>query len=134
MGKYMHGRTYVCNINYHLVWCVKYRRKVLSPEIANTLYAILHTVAETHGFSIPNVQVGERDHVHCFVTAPPTITISDIAQFLKGMSAKVLMQEYPTLKRYLWGGHLWNPSYFVETIGSTSEENVKRYIESQKSK
>ena len=134
MGKYIHGRTYVCNINYHLVWCVKYRRKVLSPEIANTLYAILHTVAEAHGFSIPNVQVGERVHVHCFVIAPPTITISDIAQFLKGTSAKVLMQEYPTLKRYLWGGHLWNPSYFVETIGSTSEENVKRYIKSQKSK
>lgn len=102
--------------------------------VSNTLYTVFHVVAETHGFSIPNVQVGERDHVHCFVTAPSTITISDIAQFLKGTSSKVLMQEYPTLKRYLCGGHLWNPSYFVETIGSTSEENVKHYIESQKSK
>ena len=88
MSKYIHGRTCVYNINYHIVWCVKYRRKVLTPQISDKLYELVQSIAEEKGF--------------------------------------------PEIRKSLWNGHLWNGSYFCETIGSTSEENILKYIERQK--
>lgn len=131
-NNYTHGRTCVYNINYHFVWCVKYRRKVLSDEIADRLYALLDEIGEAKGFTVVKAKVGEADHVHCFVSAPPKLSVTDIARWLKGISGRHLLMEYPEIKEKLWRGHLWNGSYFVESIGSTSEENIIRYIERQK--
>lgn len=130
--KYIHARTCVYSIHYHIVWCVKYRRKVLSPEIESALQAILTDVGKENGFSVDLCEVGEADHVHCFVSAPPKLSITFIVKHLKGTSGIRLFKEYPQLRNFLWKGQLWNGSYFVETIGSTSEENVRRYIEHQK--
>jgi putative transposase len=77
----LHYRTSVCNINYHMVWSVKYRRKILN---------------------------------------------ADIEAYLKK-----LVQQFPEIRSKLWKGELWNHSYYCETIGSVSEENIKRYIEHQ---
>lgn len=71
MDKYTHARTCVYNINYHIVWCVKYRRKVLTLGISNRLYELVQSVAEEKGFKVVECKVGEGDHVHCFVSAPP---------------------------------------------------------------
>lgn len=131
-NKYVHARTCVYNINYHIVWCVKYRRKVLKPQICNRLYELVQSIADEKGFSVVEFKVGEGDHVHCFVSAPPKLSISQIVKYLKGISGKILLKEYPELKKFLWKGHLWNGSYFCETIGSTSEENILKYIERQK--
>lgn len=128
----VHGRTTVYNINYHIVWCVKYRRKVLTDEVSARLYEILNGVAAEKGFTIAECKVGENDHVHCFVSAPPKLSITQIVKYLKGISGRMLFMEYPELRQKLWKGELWNGSYFVETIGSTSEENIRRYIERQK--
>ena len=132
MNKYTHGRTCVYNINYHIVWCVKYRRKVLSQKISERLYELCHEIAKAKGFIVVEVKVGENDHVHCFVSAPPKISITQIVKYLKGISGNRLLEEFPELRKSLWKGHLWNGSYFVETIGSTSEDNIRRYIERQK--
>ena len=132
MNKYTHGRTCVYNINYHIVWCVKYRRKVLSQKISERLYELCYEIAKAKGFTVVEVKVGENDHVHCFVSAPPKISITQIVKYLKGISGNRLLEEFPELRKSLWKGHLWNGSYFVETIGSTSEDNVRRYIERQK--
>ncbi|MDD5956445.1 MAG: IS200/IS605 family transposase [Lachnospiraceae bacterium] len=132
MNKYTHGRTCVYNINYHIVWCVKYRRKVLSQKISERLYELCHEIAKAKGFTVVEVKVGENDHVHCFVSAPPKISITQIVKYLKGISGNRLLEEFPELRKSLWKGHLWNGSYFVETIGSTSEDNIRRYIERQK--
>lgn len=131
-NKYVHARTCVYNINYHIVWCVKYRRKVLKPQICNRLYELVQSIADEKGFSVVECKVGEGDHVHCFVSAPPKLYISQIVKYLKGISGKILLKEYPELKKFLWKGHLWNGAYFCETIGSTSEENILKYIERQK--
>ena len=132
MNRYTHGRTCVYNINYHIVWCVKYRRKVLSQKISERLYELCHEIAKAKGFTIVNIKAGENDHVHCFVSAPPKISITQIVKYLKGISGNRLLEEFPELRKSLWKGHLWNGSYFVETIGSTSEDNIRRYIERQK--
>lgn len=131
-NQYTHGRTCVYNINYHIVWCVKYRRKVLSDEIADRLYTLLDEIGAVKGFTVVEAKVGEADHVHCFVSAPPKLSVTDIARWLKGISGRHLLMEFPELREKLWRGHLWNGSYFVETIGSTSEENILKYIERQK--
>ena len=131
-SKYIHARTCVYNINYHIVWCVKYRRKVLKPEIENRLCELLKAIGNEKGFTVVDCKVGESDHVHCFVSAPPKISATQIVKYLKGISGNVLFKEYPDLRKYLWKGQLWNGSYFCETIGSTSEENILKYIERQK--
>ena len=130
--KYVHARTCVYNVHYHIVWCVKYRRKVLTPEIEATLQEVLKQIGMENGFSVDQCEVGEADHVHCFVSAPPKLSITFIVKHLKGVSGLRLVHQYPKLREKLWRGELWNGSYFVETIGSTSEENVRRYIDRQK--
>lgn len=129
---YIHARTCVYNVHYHIVWCVKYRRKVLAPEIETSLQELLKSIGEENGFSVDQCEVGEADHVHCFVSAPPKLSITFIVKHLKGVSGLRLFREYPELRQSLWHGQLWNGSYFVETIGSKSEENVRRYIDRQK--
>ncbi len=78
------------------------------------------------------MEVGEQDHTHLFISAHPKISPSYMAKMIKGISARRLFLKFPELKTKLWKGHLWNPSYYVETIGSVSEEAVKKYIENQK--
>ena len=131
-SRYTHGRTCVYNLNYHIIWCTKYRRKVLAPQIEERLIELLHEIASDKGFSIAEARVREADHVHCFVSAPPKLSVTDIARWLKGISGRHLLLEFPQIREKLWNGHLWNGSYFVESIGSTSEDNILRYIERQK--
>ena len=129
---YVHDRTCVYNINYHLIWCTKYRRRVLSEKISERLYELLKKIGDEKGFTVVEAKVGEQDHIHCFVSAPPKYSVTDIVRWLKGISGRHLLMEFPEISQKLWKGHLWNGSYFCETIGSTSEDNILAYIERQK--
>ena len=129
---YVHDRTCVYNINYHLIWCTEYRRRVLSEKISERLYELLKEIGDEKGFTVAEAKVGEEDHVHCFVSAPPKYSVTDIVRWLKGISGRHLLMEFPEISQKLWKGHLWNGSYFCETIGSTSEDNILAYIERQK--
>ena len=126
-----HARTCVYNVNYHIVWSTKYRRKVLNSKIESRLKEILLQVSHDKGFIIHEMEVGELDHIHLFVSAHPKISISYMVKMMKGISGRLLMREFPEIEKYLWKSELWNPSYYVETIGSVSEENIKRYIQNQ---
>ena len=128
-NKYTHARTCVYNINYHIVWCVKYRRKALSPEISERLYQLFRAIGEEKGFSVVDCKVCENDHVHCFVSVPPKLSVTAIVKYLKGISGNTLLKEYPELREQLWKGQLWNGSYFCESIGSVSEENILKYCQ-----
>lgn len=126
-----HARTCVYNVNYHIVWSTKYRRKVLNSKIEARLKEILIEVSKDKGFIIHEMEVGECDYIHLFVSAHPKLSISYIAKMMKGISGRLLLREFPEIEQKLWNGELWNPSYYVETIGSVSEENIKRYIQNQ---
>lgn len=130
--KYTYARTCVYNINYHIVWCVKYRKKVLSPEIEHELTDILKQIGEEKGFTVIQAKVGEQDHIHCFVSAPPKLSPTNIVKYLKGISGRFLLMNHPELSEQLWNGDLWNGSYFIEAIGSSNEDVVQKYIEHQK--
>ena len=127
----IHYRTCVCNINYHMVWSVKYRRKILSTEIESYLQELVQEIAADKGFTVHLFECGEGDHVHCFVSAPPKLSITAIVKYLKGITGRKLFEYFPEIRNQLWKGELWNHSYYVETIGSVSEENIRRYIEHQ---
>ncbi len=103
----------------------------MTPDIEEYLQATLKDIGEENGFSVDVCEVGEQDHIHCFISSPPKLSITFIVKHLKGTSGLRLFRKYPELRNQLWRGELWNGSYFVETIGSTSEENVRKYIERQ---
>ena len=100
--------------------------------IEQQLYELVQETASEKGFSVVQREVGKNDHVHCFVSAPPKISVTQIVKYLKGISGNALLKEFPELRESLWKGNLWNGSYFCETIGSSSEENILKYIERQK--
>lgn len=128
------GRGYVCSIQYHIVWCVKYRHKVLTNQIERSLYDIFYKIAHDNNFSILELN-GEEDHIHILIECTPQHYIPDMIKALKGVSARLLMKEYgDTLKKKLWGGHLWNPSYFIATVSENTESQIKEYIKNQKRK
>ena len=128
------GRGYVYSIQYHIVWCVKYRHKVITEQIENRLVEILNKIADDNGFQILECNTDE-DHIHLLVNCSPQHYIPDMIKALKGVSARLLMKEYgEELKRKLWGGHLWNPSYFVATVSENTEEQIRKYIQNQKRK
>ena len=127
-----HARTCVYNVNYHIVWSVKYRRKALTQEIENRLKEIAQEIGKEKGFEVVMMEVGEQDHVHVFATAHPKVAPSYIVKMLKGISGRKLLMEFPELQEKLWNGHLWNSSFYLETVGSLSEDVIKQYIEHQK--
>ena len=130
----MSGRGYVYLIQYHIVWCVKYRRKVLTPIIEKTLKDILYKIAEDNNFQILECN-GDLDHIHLLISCSPQHYIPDMIKALKGVSARLLIKEYGSeLKKQLWGGHLWNPSYFIATVSENTESQIRKYIQNQKEK
>ena len=127
------ARTCVYNINYHIVWTVKYRRKILNGKVEEYLKKELLAIAKEKDFIIHAMECNE-DHVHLFVSAHPKISPSYIVKMCKGITGRKLFLQFPEISKQLWKNTLWNSSFYIETVGSTSEENIKRYIENQKGK
>lgn len=127
------GRTSsaVYNINYHIVWCPKYRRGILKDKVESFLKSCLQTICETKKWELLEMEV-MPDHIHIFISAPPFESPTDIVKVLKGVTARRLFMEFPDLKKKLWKGNIWSPSYYVGTAGHVSAETIKRYIEEQK--
>ncbi|BAU29600.1 putative transposase [Aneurinibacillus soli] len=133
MAEVKHGRGYVYAIQYHIVWCVKYRHNVLLGDIDIRLKEILNQIAIDNGFTISEIE-SDCDHVHLLVDCNPQHSIPNIIKALKGVSARLLFKEFPQLKKKLWGGHLWNPSYFVATVSENTEQQIRQYIRNQQKK
>lgn len=131
MSEIKHGRGYVYSIQYHIVWCVKYRHKVLSNEVDIRLKEMLKQIALDNNFEIVEME-SDNDHIHLLVECSPQHSIPSIIKALKGVSARLLFKEFPQLKEKLWGGHLWNPSYFVATVSENTETQIREYIQNQK--
>ena len=129
-----HGRGYIYSLQYHVVWCVKYRRKVITEQIEKSLFEILTKIAQDNKFRIWEFNT-DKDHVHLLIDCSPQNYIPSMLKALKGVSARLLMKQYGNeLRKQLWGGHLWNPSYFIATVSENTEQQVRDYIKSQKEK
>lgn len=115
-------------IEYHFVWVTKYRYKVLQGDIAERVREL---VRQTCGmFEIEIIRgVVSKDHVHILVSAPPTMSPSEIMRRIKGRSSSKLFDEYPHLKKKYWGRHFWARGYFCVTAGELTKKMIEEYLE-----
>ena len=125
-----HGRGYVYYLKYHIVWCTKYRRPVLEGVVRDSCIDLIMSAASDQGASVDAIEV-MPDHVHVLVSASPQVNIPNLIKVMKGNSARSVLLHNPSVKKSLWGGHLWNPSYCVVTVSDRTEEMIRSYIENQ---
>lgn len=118
----------VYSCKYHVVFCPKYRRKVLAPEIAIRLETIVREISVERNFEIIEMEV-MPDHVHILLEVDPQWGIHRAVKLIKGTTSRILRSEFPMLKSRL--PSLWTNSYFVSTVGGAPLEIVKQYIANQ---
>jgi putative transposase len=125
-----YGRGYAYSLQYHIVFCTKYRKQVLTDSVKDDLGQLLYGLADEYNFIIDDLSV-QPDHVHMLLDCKPQFYISDMVKIIKGNTARRLFIDHPELKTQLYGGHLWNPSYCAVTVSDRSREMVKQYISTQ---
>ena len=123
------NKSSLYNIWYHIIWCSKYRRNVLTGDIESRLKDLVIQKSNENGWSIENIEI-MPDHLHLFIKATPSDSISHIVSQLKGYTSSVLRNEFELLRTRL--PTLWTRSFYVETIGHISESVIKKYIDDQK--
>jgi len=121
----------VYNIGYHLIWCPKYRRKILVSPVDEELKKLLLEKAKEIDVKIDTMEV-MPEHLHLFVKASPTSAPHWIVQQFKGYTSRMLREKFSFLKTKL--PTLWSRSYYCESVGHISEKTIKKYIEEQKGK
>jgi putative transposase len=116
----------------HLVFVTKYRRGVFTKEIIDDLRAVFSGVCADFDAELVEFD-GEDDHVHLLVNYPPKVAISVLVNSLKGVSSRMTRKKnYPSIRRKLWGGALWSPSYFAGSCGGAPISVIRQYIEQQR--
>ena len=128
MVEIVFSRNCVYQFAYHVVWCPKYRHKVLIGPIALAVGCMIDQICLQYQWPIITKEI-QPDHIHLFLTIPPAISVASAIKILKGTTARKLFQQFPELKQKLWDGHLWSPSYYAGTAGNVSAETIKKYIE-----
>lgn len=127
--KYKTNNNVFYSCKYHVVWCPKYRRKVLVDEIAARLKELIESTASEINADIIEMEI-MPDHVHLLIEIDPQYGINKAVRHIKGVSSHALRSEFPSLKSRL--PTLWTNSYFVSTVGGEPLEAIKQYIQNQK--
>ena len=127
--KYKTNNNVCYSCKYHVVWCPKYRRKVLVGGVDTRLKELLLQTAAEHAADIIEMEM-MPDHVHLLLEVDPQYGIHKVVKQMKGRSSRILRQEFPWLKSRL--PTLWTNSYFVSTVGGAPLAVIKQYIENQK--
>ncbi|MGI0486003.1 IS200/IS605 family transposase [Pantanalinema rosaneae CENA516] len=129
MSKFKSNHNVVYSCKYHVVWCPKYRRKVLVNGVEVRLKELLQEICAEFTSELIEMEV-MPDHVHLLVEVNPQFGIAKLIRYLKGRTSRILRQEFPWLKSRL--PTLWTNSYFVSTVGGAPISVIKQYIENQK--
>ena len=126
-GAHGHMKT---DLKVHVVFCPKYRRRILVGEVGETVRALLRRICSELEVRIVSGKVAP-DHVHLFVSYPPNLSISDLMHRLKGKSAHLLYEALPHVRKKFWGGHFWARGYCAISSGNITDEVIQAYIEEQ---
>lgn len=129
--RWVHSSTCSYNLGYHIIWCPKYRRKVLTGDVELKLKEIIHLKCDELDCEIKELNI-MPDHVHLFVKTKPIIAPHFLVQQIKGLSSRILRKEFKHLKTKL--PNMWTRSYYIESVGHISENTIKKYIQEQKNK
>lgn len=128
---YRKGRHSVYKLTYHAVFVVKYRRKVITPEIMNFIRELAKRLIEGYGGYMLELN-GEQDHIHILFELPPHVILSRIICNLKTKTSKEIRSRFlGHVNQYLWGGKFWSESYFVTTTEGANIETLEQYIQGQ---
>lgn len=126
---YKSNRNVYYSCKYHVVWCPKYRRKVLVEDTAERLKHLISEVCQEHQAEVLSLEI-MPDQVHLLVEVDPQFGIHRLVRLIKGRSSRFLRQEFPSLKTRM--PTLWTNSYFVSTVGGAPLAVIKQYVENQK--
>src|SRR3989304_5994658 len=119
----------VYETKYHLVWCPKYRKRILVGGIRDRVKEIFYQIAEQFDLEIDRCEIAE-EHVHVLLSFPPRYSISKVVGIIKSISSSKIFAEFPKIKKQLWASHLWEQGYFVRTVGEQMTDDViRRYID-----
>jgi putative transposase len=129
-GRYVRGAHTVTELKYHFVWKTKYSYGVLKGEIALRVRDIIREICKENSMEVLKGNV-RPNHIHIMVRGPAYLSVSKMAQALKGKSSYRLQREFPGLRKRYWGQHLWGRGYFCATVGAVTEQQIKEYIENQ---
>ena len=127
---YRRGSHSLYDLKYHLVFCTKYRYRILTGEVAQRSRELIREVCAANYVDIVSGSMSP-DHVHLLLSIPPSQSLSKIIQYVKGKSSRKLLQEFEHLRKRYWGQHLWARGYFAVTVGNVNTEEVQKYIEDQ---
>ena len=127
--KYKSNHNVVYSCKYHIVWCPKYRRKVLVDNVAMRLKELIASMCQEFSVEFIEFEI-MPDHVHLLVDIDPQFGVHNFIKRIKGRTSRLLRQEFHHLKTKL--PTLWTNSYFISTVGGAPLSIVKQYIESQK--
>ena len=119
--------VYACE--YHIIWCTKYRRRVLSPEMQSRIKEIVCEVQDQYDYIVRAIEC-MPDHVHRLASIPPTEAVGAVVGSIKGFVSNTLREEFPSLRKRL--PQLWTGSKFIASTGGVTLEALKQYIDSQK--
>lgn len=127
-------RTAVYDFHFHLVFVTKYRKSIFdTAEKQEELKKLMSSFAEKNGSTIESIEV-MSDHVHLVLSFPPKFAPSSIVKSFKGAAAREWFKLHPEDKQKLYKGHLWCPSFFMQTVGVASQETVMEYVQNQLTK
>ena len=131
MSKLVHKQHNVSCLLYHYVCPAKYRRKVFTEAVEQSLTQICQEIEKL--YEITFVEIGaDEDHVHFLIQSVPMQSPKRIIQIIKSLTARQLLDRHPDIKKILWGSALWTSGYYVNTVGRHgNEESVKRYVQNQ---
>ena len=126
-----HGRGYVYDLYYHIVWCVKYRHKILLNDVKDDLIDIIKNICINNNYELVAINI-DLDHVHLVIGLSPQDSIPVVMKTLKGVSARLLNSKHKNeLSKVLYGGHIWSPSYYIATTSDNVMDNIEEYIINQ---
>ena len=118
------------DLKVHLIWVPKYRKRVLTGAVAERVRDVLRRISMEHEVHIISGKVSS-DHVHMFLSYRPQLALSKLVQYLKGGSSRIMLQEFPRLRKQFWGRHLWARGYMAISSGNITDEMVQKYIDEQ---
>jgi len=125
------AQHHIYRLEYHLVWTPKYRNPAFQEPYRTALKGMIVKTAYDYDMEVLEIEI-PPDHVHALVSLPPPISISECVRILKSVSAREFFEKYPEIrKKWFWGGKLWSPSYYAETIGNRNEAAIQSYIRNQ---
>jgi putative transposase len=131
MTEYRQSGHAVFDLKYHMIWCTKYRYKILRGRVAERARDLIRQICQARDVVIVRGAVSP-DHIHLLLAAPPILAPAKLAQYIKGRSSRHLQGEFPELRKRYWGQHMWARGYFCATVGAVDEATIKAYIENQK--